>query len=247
MISSYKNLEDFKRLAGYEIEGKWYPRVTTIVSIKAKPALYRYYSEQGNFAKAQAATNESAREGTLIHETVEAILAGKNPEIPPQIKPALDAFFSLRREFDIFPILIEERIKSDNYWYAGTVDLVANVNGVLSLIDIKTSFAVFRDYNLQTSAYQQALKEMGFPIQKRCILRLDQSRFCLKCGAKLRNKGGNLKIRLGKKDCDHQWSEMLGEAELKELGDFEEDLGAFLACKKVWEWEYRFWLKQINS
>jgi len=40
----YRKLEDFKLGAGYIINDIWYPRVTSIINIKAKPALYRYYA-----------------------------------------------------------------------------------------------------------------------------------------------------------------------------------------------------------
>ena len=51
----FKTEEDFKQQNGYDIDGVWYPRVTKIMSIKAKPALYRYYGEAESFKAAQAA------------------------------------------------------------------------------------------------------------------------------------------------------------------------------------------------
>ena len=53
----YSNLEHFKGLSGYEIDGSWYPRVTKIIDIKAKPALYRFYAEMGNFNEGEAVKN----------------------------------------------------------------------------------------------------------------------------------------------------------------------------------------------
>ena len=74
MFDNYKDGESFKEASGYTIDGAWYPRVTKIVSIKAKPALLRFYAEAENFKAAQAVTEKSAEEGTLIHETIEGIL-----------------------------------------------------------------------------------------------------------------------------------------------------------------------------
>ena len=74
----YKNAELLKEASGYTIDGVWYPRVTKIVSIKSKPALYRYYGEAASYKAAQAVTEQSAREGTMLHEAVEGLLLGKN-------------------------------------------------------------------------------------------------------------------------------------------------------------------------
>jgi hypothetical protein len=241
----YRNFQHFKDTAGYEIEGRWYPRVTSIISIKAKSALYRYYAEQENFKAAERKTLQSAKEGILVHDTIESILNGQPTQIPQEIKPSIEAFLQFWDNNRIVPLKIEERVKSDKHWYAGTLDLLAEINGVLGIVDIKTSFAVFRDYNLQTAAYLNALTEAGFKNLERWILRVDQFKTCQLCGAKLRNKGGNVKIRGGKSYCPHQWGELKGEVELKKLNNIEEDFRAFLACKELWSWENGSWLKKL--
>src|SRR3989344_8747063 len=88
----YQSEEKFKEENGYTINGFWYPRVTKIISIKAKPALYRYYAEAASFAAATEQTKKSAEEGTKIHEAVEKLMVGQNPEIDPQLAPAISAF-----------------------------------------------------------------------------------------------------------------------------------------------------------
>lgn len=92
MFEWHDNEDNFQKANGYIIEGLWYPRVTKIVSIKAKPALYRFYGEAENFKTGQFISQRLAKEGTLAHETVEAILLGKNPVIDFSVKPAIDAF-----------------------------------------------------------------------------------------------------------------------------------------------------------
>ena len=87
MFGDFKNEEEFKEQCGYTIDDVWYPRVTKIVTIKSKPALYYYYGEAKSYKAAQEITEQSAKEGTAIHEAVEGILLGKNPEIPLEISP----------------------------------------------------------------------------------------------------------------------------------------------------------------
>mgnify|MGYP001607413507 FL=1 len=247
----FSNVENFKAATGYEIDGVWYPRVTSIVSIKAKPALYHFYAGQSSFAAGEAVKAKSAEEGTLLHETVEAILKGEDSPIPDSVAPAVSAFLDFKKQNEIIPHQIETRIISKKHHYAGTMDCLAELNGQLGVLDIKTSYAIYRDYGIQTSAYVEALREdPSMPPLKRWILRLDQSRHCIKgCGSKMREKGGNIKIRPAKgaaaAKCPHVWGDQLGEVELRELPDIEKDVAAFLACKDLWSWENEYWLRQI--
>ena len=247
----YSSVENFKSATGYEIDGVWYPRVTSIASIKAKPALYKFYADQTSFAGAEAVKNKSAEEGTLLHGAVEAILKKENTPIPDSVAPAVAAFLDFQKQNEIIPQQIEARIVSKKHHYAGTLDCLAELNGQLGVLDIKTSYAIYRDYGIQTSAYVEALTENpSMPPLKRWILRLDQARHCIKgCGSKMREKGGNIKIRPAKgvvaARCPHVWGEQLGEVELRELPGQEQDIRAFLASKTLWEWEHDYWLRQI--
>jgi len=251
----YRTLRAFQEDNGYDIGGLWYPRVTSIVSIKAKPALYHYYAGQKSFAHAEAAKNRSAEEGTLIHEVVEGIMAGDDPHVPEQIKPLVDEFKIFNKQLDIIPQQIESQIISKKHRYAGTIDVLAEINGKLGVLDIKTSQAVYRDYGIQTAAYVAALKEdKSMPELTRWILRLDQAQKCLNaCGANRRTKGGNVKVKNGNgkdyyksKECNHMWGPQSGEVELLELNNLDHDVEAFLAAKKLWEWEHHEWIEQLT-
>jgi len=242
----YTNVDNFKNANGYDIDGIWYPRVTAIASIKAKPALYMYYASLPNFKTGEIIKAKSAEEGTLIHETIEAILRKEPIVISDPIKPAIRAFMDFYNQHEVIAHKIEEQLISKKHHYAGTMDILADINGKLGVLDIKTSIAIYRDFNIQTSAYIEALKEdPNMPPLTRWILRIDQSRHCRLCPATLRDKGGRIKIRGEKKKCDHDWSEMKGEYELKELDNFDHDIKAFLACKDLWSWENKYWLDKI--
>ena len=253
----YSNLNHFKGMSGYEIDGIWYPRVTKIVDIKAKPALYKFYAEMNNFDEGEAVKKQSANEGTLIHETVEKILIGEKPEIDSSIKPAINAFLQFLEEksIQVDPEFVEKQIVNFDERYAGTLDALALIDGKFGVLDIKTSQAIYRDYNLQTSAYMAAVQKDFKNLQSRWILRIDQTKICLKCGATLREKGGRKKIKLPwingaysekAKNCDHEWSELKGDIELKEFPYWQEDFKAFLGAKRLWEWENDYWLRQLG-
>ena len=251
----YSNVEQFKSLSGYDIDGVWYPRVTKIIDIKSKPALYRFYAEMNNFNEGEAVKKQSASEGTLIHETVEKILLGEKTEIDPIIKPAIEAFliFIEERHIQVDPEFVEKQLVHLDERYAGTLDAVALIDGKFGILDIKTSQAIYRDYNLQTSAYMAALEKDFKNLQTRWILRIDQIQRCLNCAATLRTKGGRQKLKLPwgngnskAKKCEHIWSETTGDIELQEFPYWQEDFKAFLGAKKLWEWENDHWLKQVG-
>ena len=242
----YTNIDNFMNSSGYTVDGIWYPRVTSIVSIKAKPALMHFYASLPDYKTGQAITQKSAEEGTLLHETIEAILRKEPVVIPDSVKPAVSEFMDFYSQNELVAHKVEERVVSKKHHYAGTMDVLAELNGKLGVLDIKTSVAIYRDYSIQTSAYIEALKEdPSIPSLTRWILRIDQVRKCLKCPATLRDKGGREKIRGEKYQCEHEWSPMRGEVELKELNTFDEDIKAFLACKDLWSWENKFWLDKI--
>ncbi|MBI2592973.1 MAG: hypothetical protein HYW37_02395 [Candidatus Colwellbacteria bacterium] len=251
----YNDDEHFKGTNGYTIDGVWYPRVTSIVNIKAKPALYKYYADLDNFAQGESIKKQSADEGTAVHEAAEAVLIGKEPEVDPSIMPAIEGLkkFLEENNVQVDPDWVEKRIVHFSERYAGTIDSLALIDGKFGVLDIKTSQAIYRDYDLQTAAYFASLLDQFKNLQTRWILRIDQNQVCLKCGATLRIKGGREKIKLpyrnGKKiadDCDHEWSPLRGEVELKEMPYWQDDYAAFLGAKKLWEWENDYWLKKVG-
>lgn len=256
----YKNEEEFKKENGYEIDGQWYPRVTKIIGIKAKPALYRYYAEAQNFSEANNQTKKSAEEGTLIHEAVQNIMLGKTPAVDPSIAPAIEAYLDFTKKINIQvdPDFIEKRVYSIDHRYAGTIDALALIDGKVGVLDIKTSLAIYRDYNLQTAAYMYAIEKdpkISYTPQNRWILRIDQQRVCARCKSTLRTKGGREKIKkpyplpYGVTLCppeEHEWGPVKGIIELKEFPYWQTDFEAFLGAKKLWEWENEKWLKRIG-
>jgi hypothetical protein len=112
--------------------------------------------------------------------------------------------------------------------------------------------SIYRDYNLQTSAYIAAMKDQVKGLETRWILRIDQVRTCKKCKATMRSKGGRDKIRYDKngrtaaEKCEHDWGPMTGLVEIQEFPYWHEDFHAFLGAKRLWEWENEYWLKKIG-
>lgn len=256
-VKMWNNLssDKFREKNGYDINGVWYPRVTSILNIKAKPALYRYYAELNNFEEAEEIKNRSADEGTRVHEACEAILTGQSPTFGDDIRPSIEAFqrFLEERKIEVDPEWVERRVVNYKDRYAGTSDALALIDGKFGVMDIKTSQGIYRDYNLQTGAYYPPLQEEYKTLQTRWILRIDQNERCLICGARRRTKGGREKVRapypsngFDYKNCDHEWSDVEGIVQLREFPHWREDYEAFLGAKKLWEWEHSSILKKLG-
>lgn len=249
----FRDENDFKNQCGYEIDGVWYPRVTRIVDIKAKPALYHFYGSVG-YDNGKEISRRSAEEGTAVHEAVERILIGQRPgDMPASIVPSVRAFleFIKQNKIQVNPDHVERRIVNPEHRYAGTIDTLATIDGRFGVLDIKTSESIYRDYNIQTSAYMDALTREFDNLSTRWILRIDQSQACANCGATRRNKGGREKVKNnGSTPCfnsEHVWAEPKGVVELKELtDDWRDDFQGFLGAKRLWEWEHSDWLKKIG-
>lgn len=259
----YQDAEAFKLANGYVVGEVWYPRVTRILEIKAKPALDNFFREMGSYTSAEAVKNQSAAEGTLVHQTVEKIVRGDEVNIPEAIAPAMQAFqhFNRDKQIRFYPEYLERQVWSARHRYAGTVDALASIGGKFGVLDIKTSSGFYPEYNLQTAAYVAALQEFSvkrslelpYDIETRWILRINQHRICGACNSVMREKGGRTTIKSGRKKAggacsvsEHPWGEREGDIELREFPYAYRDTKAFIAAKSLWEWENDYWLHKIG-
>lgn len=247
-------IETFKEKCGYEIDEMWLPRVTAITSILNKPNLYRYFADSVNYSAAQRRLDSAAEWGTLTHKIIERMLKGEIVKPDAKIMPSIKAFLEWRSK-NIMKVVnpdedIEKLVVDTEHMFAGTLDVVAEVNGTFGVIDLKTSTGIWEEHYLQTAAYLSAFNKT-VKVKKKCttrwILRIDQYEECLGCKAKRRGKEGILRVTGGKRICNHQWSEKKGLVEFKELEGYKEDIKAFLAAKELWEWYNKKFIRRIPN
>jgi len=93
--------------------------------------------------------------------------AGPSPRVTDKATWAFMAWEDWKKSVNLKPIWIEQTVWSDTYGYAGTMDLLAEVNGKLTVVDWKTGKAIYPEAYLQNAAYRHALREMGHgdPVQ----------------------------------------------------------------------------------
>jgi len=82
---------------------------------------------------------------------------------------ALLQFFS---SYKFKPISLETKCFSRKHRYAGTVDYYGEIDGKLTVMDYKTSKAVYEGYPLQATAYASALLEEGYKVDQTMITRV---------------------------------------------------------------------------
>lgn len=106
--------------------------------------------------------------GDKVHEYAEAFglaeLEGKeSPEIPkdalPEVVNGINAFLGWVLENEVVFEKTEKIVYSKRHDFAGTFDLVAQVNGRRMLIDYKTSKRVYDEYAIQLAGYAIAYEE----------------------------------------------------------------------------------------
>ncbi|MEZ4156789.1 MAG: hypothetical protein R3B52_02360 [Candidatus Paceibacterota bacterium] len=61
-MKKFGSIEQFKAENGYDFDDGWYPRVTRIVEMKAKPALLKFYADVGFDAAKRIAERSAAKE-----------------------------------------------------------------------------------------------------------------------------------------------------------------------------------------
>jgi len=195
------------------------PRAVYLSSLDAKCGAQR----------AHAKVLEKAGDiGTQAHALVEwwcrqqlAATADPAPTVCDEALQAFRSFEAWAASVDLEPMLVEERIVSHQYRYAGTADLLALVRGVPTLVDFKTGKSIYAEAHLQNVAYQVAVEEMGLAIPDAGLI-----------------------VRLPKAASDPDF-------EVAEVPPVDQLLPVFLAVRQLWEWQSAqqraYWAKRKKA
>jgi len=101
--------------------------------------------------------DRAALRGTEVHNLAEKVVHGEEVEVPDHLAGHLEAYIQFLDDFQVVPVLVEKAVFSRSYKYAGTFDLVAEINGIRWLLDIKTNASgVYAETALQLAAYRFA-------------------------------------------------------------------------------------------
>jgi len=151
-------------------KSRLFPSVTTILSYLPKPELQAWRETVEN---PDEIMKTRAIEGTLFHYRVLSYLAKKGG-LPPialslENKPKIDTnliqkidlmhsyFLDWVEQYNPKPLCIETMCVNYDMKYAGTVDLVAEINKTAWVIDLKTSQRIYDVFHAQVTAYSRCI------------------------------------------------------------------------------------------
>ena len=174
---------------GYETpEGKLYPSITTVLSVRNKKGLHEWRDRVGHDV-ANYIARTAAQRGTAVHKMCEDYLNNQHLAWPDEFEKhksknflAWCLFTQMRETLSNINNIkcLETNLYSDKMGVAGQVDCIAEYKGNLSVIDFKTSSkerddAWNENYYIQTCAYAEMFKERtGQTVDKLVILVVTQ-------------------------------------------------------------------------
>lgn len=151
----------------YNRNEDYYPSVTSILQFLPKGKFFETWLKDVGH-NSDIIARKAADEGTQVHEAVEKYLIGEKIQWLDEngkSNYSSDVWKLILKFHDFWttvkPILIESEIHlfSDKHKFAGTCDLVVEIEGERWLLDLKTSNSIHTAMDLQLAAYTQAWNE----------------------------------------------------------------------------------------
>ena len=163
----------------YECGANAYPSVTSVISFVSRDKFASWRAKVGNEV-ANEITRQATTRGTDLHYLLEMYLQNKDVKQYEQYnKPLIQFMFNFAKPYidkklnNIYQQ--ETSMYSDQLCLAGTVDLICEVDGELSIVDFKTSKkekpeAWLEDYFVQLSAYWAMFSEKTVIVPKKLVV-----------------------------------------------------------------------------
>lgn len=161
----------------YLADGTAVPGVTTILKVMNKPFLVPWANKLGLAGvDSSKYTDEKAAVGTLAHamclkDKAELDLSEYSKVEIDQAENAFLKFCSWKKAHDLEPILAEEMMVSETFRFGGTPDFYGKVDGVLTLMDLKTG-GIWPEHYIQLAGYGLLLAERGHHVDQRILLNI---------------------------------------------------------------------------
>jgi hypothetical protein len=164
----------------HPVSGKQYPSITTLLKAVDKSGLIQWSvdlsvdwcvknvdmllskSIEGgkNIARYRHkdVLNERAEVGTGIHESIESEHTGSwnFPELDAEQQEIMGFWRKYNEQHDVQPILSEFTVAFEEHEYMGTADGYWLIDGVLTLVDVKTSRNTWPEHYMQLAALYYA-------------------------------------------------------------------------------------------
>lgn len=151
------------------------PSVTSILrDTWPKPQLLEWYAREG--VKAAGLLAAAQTRGKAVHRFLETFLSTGEllpwDVFPREFRPFLEGAARFIWTYDPKPLAVERLVCHPEFRYAGRLDLIAGIEGALTLVDYKSNpkGAVYREAHVQTQAYAMADHRCGAEPVERVLL-----------------------------------------------------------------------------
>lgn len=115
----------------------------------------------------------AADRGTKVHAATEDLDKTGRAEIEDEYLPYLQAYVQFRQEHDVQWELIEHSDYHPELMYAGTIDRYGLVDGIKTLVDLKTTYTVYKSLcGASLNLYRMILEARGKQVERLAILHL---------------------------------------------------------------------------
>ena len=184
MGTAVKNGKSVKVHTVYKTkDGVRVPGVTTVLGILNKPALIHWAWDLGtkgiDYKKYR---DDKADIGTLAHDMVMCHLKGEEVDTTGYTEKQIDLaetcflkYLEWESQHKIEPVLLETPLVSEKYRYGGTMDNYCLLDGIPTLVDYKTSKAIYSEMFYQLGGYGNLLIENNYQVERHMILRLGRN------------------------------------------------------------------------
>ncbi len=164
-------------------DGQRVPSVTTYLGILGKHAIIQWAWECGvqglDYRKVR---DQAGDTGSLVHYMILCDLKKKEPDLTEYTQNDITStsvpmgkYLAWKSEHKVDPILLEQPLVSETYKFGGTPDFYGKVDGKLTLLDFKTSSAIYPENFYQIAAYWHLLEEYEHKLEQGKLLRFGKS------------------------------------------------------------------------
>jgi hypothetical protein len=163
----------------YDVGNVCYPSVTSVISFISRKKFADWRARVGE-AAANKKTKHATTRGTKLHKVLEVYIDnGDYQTLDEYQSPLIQLMFkAAKSQLDSRLNTIyqqETNMSSDRLCLAGTVDLICEVDGELSIVDFKTSEKEkpeewLEDYFVQLSAYWAMFSEKTGVVPKKLVV-----------------------------------------------------------------------------
>ena len=120
--------------------GELYPSITTVLGELSKASIQAWRKRVGE-TEANKISGKASRRGTKLHSVCEAYIQNKEEYLNGETPHIVELFKTIEPFFERVNNIqgVELALYSDHFGIAGRTDCIAEFDGVLSVIDYKTS------------------------------------------------------------------------------------------------------------